>query len=225
MKQITKLRKIINQTKEIINRNPIEPNQLRYVFKIVRTELGLIVPKIPQPLPRYMTPGEIYHFLQCADEIDPKFRLFAELLIVTGLRVNEARHIMLSDFKDNNQIHVRIAKFKKERFVPYTNSLHHKVKLYMGQKKNYLWTNSKNKLVSKRTLQRWIERIVLKSGLSGVHTHTLRHTYACLMLSKGIRIEALKTLMGHSSIKTTEIYGRLELGDIKQQYLQFMGDL
>jgi integrase len=175
-------------------------------------------------LPRYLTPGEIYYFLDVANKINPKYRLFAEFLITTGLRVNEARNVTIDDFKENNQLYVRIAKRGKQRYVPYTNSLLHKIKLYMGNNKGYIWTTSKHKQLSKRSLQYWIERIVDKSGLTGVHTHTMRHTYACLMLSKGMRIEELKTLMGHSSIKTTEIYGRLELGDIKQKYLQFMGD-
>jgi len=224
MKQETKLRKVIDETKEIINKSNLTPQQLRYVFKIVRTELNLFLPKQPKTLPRYLTPPEIYHFLDVANKISSKHRLFAEFLITTGLRVNEARNVCIEDFKDNNQLLVRIAKFGKERYVPYTNSMIHKIKLYMGDNKGYLWTNSRHKLYSKRMLQFWIEKIVIKSDLSDIHTHSLRHTFACLMLSKGMRIEELKTLMGHSSIKTTEIYGRLELGDIKEKYLQFMGD-
>jgi len=225
MKTETKLRKIIDEIKIIINNNSLTPQQLRYVFKEVRNELNLYIPKIPKPLPRYLSPAEVYHFLDSASKISPKHRLFAEFLITTGLRVNEARNIMIEDFKSNNQLFVRKPKFGKQRYVLYTNSLKNKIDLYMGNRKGYIWISSKNRLLDKRTLQYWIEAIVKKSGLNGIHTHSLRHTFACMMLSKGLRIEELKTLMGHSSIKTTEIYGRLELGDIKQKYLQFMGDV
>ena len=197
---------------------------MRYVNKIVRNELGLVFVKTHKPLPRYMTPAEIYHFLDSASKISSKHRLLAEILIQTGLRINECRNLAINDFRDNNQLIVRIAKFGKQREVPFTNSLLHKIKLFMNNRNGYLWVDRKGVQLSKRTLQRWIEEVVKVSGLSGIHTHSLRHTYACMMLSKGLRIEELKTLMGHSSIKTTEIYGRLELGDIKQKYLQFMGD-
>ena len=225
MKKETYLRKIIDGIKLYISKYSITPQQLRYIFKEVRNEMGLTIPKTPKKLPRYLSPQEIYHFLDTASKISARHRLFAEFLIVTGLRVNEARHVMLSDFKDNNQLLVRVAKFGKQRYVPYTNSIYHKIKLYSGDKVGYLWTSSKYKQLNKRTLQYWIEDIVKKSGLEGVHTHSLRHTYACMMLSRGLRLEELKVLMGHSSIKTTEIYGRLELGEVKQKYLQFMGDL
>ena len=225
MKQETKLRKTINEIKNIVTQKNLNPQQLRYVNKIVRNELGLYVPKLPKELPRYLTPPEIYHFLEVAGSISPKHRLFSEFLIVTGLRVNEAKHVMVQDFKSNNQLHVRKAKFGKERFVPYTNSLKNKIDLYMNKRPGYLWTNSKYKQYDKRTLQYWIESVRNKANMPDVHTHSLRHTFACLMLSKGLRIEELKTLMGHTSIKTTEIYGRLELGEIKQKYLQFMGDI
>jgi len=55
-----------------------------------------------------------------------------------------------------------------------------------------------------------------------LHTHSLRHTFACLCLARGLDIKRLSVLMGHSSVKTTEIYARLELGDIKQEFLQLM---
>ena len=56
-------------------------------------------------------------------------------------------------------------------------------------------------------------------------THSLRHMFACICLSKGMRLEDIKLMMGHSSIKTTEIYAKLELGAIKDKYLQIMGEL
>jgi len=225
MKPETKLRKIINEFKIKVGHEKLTPQQLRYVFKQVRNESGLVLPTTPKTLPRYLNPHEIYHFLESASKLSPKHRLFAEFLISTGLRVNEARNVMIEDFKENNQLFVRITKFSKQRYVLFTNSLKNKIDLYMQGKRGYLWTSSKNTLLSKRTLQMWIEQIVKKSGLQGVHTHSLRHTFACMMLAKGLRLEELKTLMGHTSIKNTEIYGRLELGDIKQKYLQFMGDL
>jgi integrase/recombinase XerD len=225
MKTETKLRKIINEFKIKVSDERLTPQQLRYVFKQVRNELGLVLPKIPKTLPRYLNPQEIYHFLECASKLSPRHRLFAEFLISTGLRVNEARNVMIEDFKENNQLFVRVTKFSKQRYVLFTNSLKNKIDLYMKGKKGYLWINSKNKLLSKRALQKWIEQIVKVSGLNDVHTHSLRHTFACMMLAKGMRLEELKTLMGHTSIKNTEIYGRLELGEIKQRYLQFMGDM
>ena len=218
--------KTINKIKDIIKNTSITPQQLRYVFKQVRTDLKLTMPNVPKKLPIYLTPSEIYHFLDTANKLKPKYRLLAEFMIVTGLRVNEASHVMVSDFHDNNQLLVRKGKGRKERYVPYTNSLYNKIMLYMGGRKGYLWVDNHNRRYNKRTLQNWIKYINDSANLNkNVHAHSLRHTFACLMMSKGMSLEELKTLMGHSSIKTTEIYGRLELGQVKDKYLQFMGDM
>ena len=226
MKEETRLKNIILQIQDILHKYPVSAVQMRYINAQVRKNMNLVIPKTPKRLPVYLTPGEIYHFLETADKINPKYRLFCEFMITTGLRVNESRNIILGDFRDNNQLLVRHGKGNKERFVPYTNTLFNKIKLYMNNKNGYLWTNSNNKTVTNRTLQNWVYSVGKSSNLTKkVHIHSLRHTFACLMLSKGLRLEELKTLMGHSSIKTTEIYGRLELGSIKEKYLSFMGDI
>jgi site-specific recombinase XerD len=55
-----------------------------------------------------------------------------------------------------------------------------------------------------------------------LHTHTLRHTFACLCIAKGLQIQEISLLMGHTDIKTTQIYAKLELGAIKSNFLKIM---
>lgn len=203
----------------------LTPEQNRYVDRQVRNRLNLTIETRPKKLPVYLTPGEIDIFLRSAQEIGPDHRLLCEILIFTGVRINELRQVDIRDFGDNNQLFIKYGKGGKERYVPISDSLHHKVQLYaQGRKAGFLFANSKNRKYTVRTLQYRVEQVIKKTGLDKkLSTHSLRHTFACLCLSKGISIEEVQVLMGHSSVKTTEIYARLELSSIKEKYLSLIG--
>jgi len=221
------LQRCIKQIIEIKKKHNLTPEQNRYVDKQVRNLLDLSIPKRAKKLPVYLTPPEIYHFLEVAWNKSTTHGLLCDFLIKTGLRINEARNVDIRDFQDNNQLKVVHAKFNKERYVPITNSLQQKIKLYRGPRtQGYLFINQNKRQYSKRRLQQLVCEVITESNIMkpGLSTHSLRHTFACLCLAKGMRLEDIKLLMGHSSIKTTEIYAKLELGAIKEKYLRLMGD-
>lgn len=217
----------IQEIVEVKKKHNLTPEQSRYVDKQVRLLLGLKTIVRSKKLPTYLTASEIYNFLENANTISSKHRLLCEVLIFTGMRINELRNLDIRDIQfDNNQIFVREGKGKKDRYVPISNNLLHKIKLFTeGRNKGSLFLNRSKTQYSKRMLQTMVEDVIKATGLQKhMSTHSLRHTFACLCLAKGIKIEEIKLLMGHSAIKTTEVYARLELGDIKQKYLQLMGD-
>lgn len=203
----------------------LTPEQNRYIDRQVRNKLGLVVEHRPKKLPVYLTPAEIGTFLRTAQKISPKHRLLCEMLIFTGIRINELRHIDMRDFQDNNQLFIKYGKGGKERFVPITDSLYHKVQLYVdGRRLGVLFMNRRHQRYTVRMLQYMVGHVIKKAGIEKkLSTHSLRHTFACLCLAKGMFLEEVQVLMGHSSIKTTEIYARLELSTIKEKYLELVG--
>lgn len=223
---MTKQSAAIQAVFDVLHQGGFSAEQVRYINKQVRDRLGFKGSRRDRKLPVYLTPGEIFHFLKVAQEISVKHYFTAKLLIFTGLRVNEARNLDVRDFQDNNQLLVRVAKGGKQRMVPITSSLLNEVRMFVGNRKSgWLFQNELGKQLSKRALQKRIETVIKKAGIENkaLSTHSLRSTYACYLLAKGLRLEDIQVLLGHDRIETTQIYAKLELGDIKEKYLQIMG--
>lgn len=224
MKEETKLRKLIGRIKPIINDAKITPTQYRYICKAIREDLKMQVPKVPQKLPDYLNQAEIWQLLKSVQD-NPVNSVLIEFLIFTGLRIAEARSLMIEyiDF-DNNQLKVVEGKGKKDRYVPITSNLQSKLRLYLnGRKKGFLFAKSNGTMYSTRALQYRITGAIDKCNFEKkLTTHSLRHTFACLCRAKGLRLEDIQILMGHASIKQTEWYGKLELGTIKDQFMQLL---
>jgi len=224
MKEKTKLQRVVEKIKPIVNEARITPEQYRYISKKVREQLGLQIPKVPKKLPDYLNQSEIWALLKEAQK-DPLNFVLIEFLIFTGLRIAEARNLLIEqiDF-DNNQLKVVQGKGKKDRHVPVTPNLQSKILLYLGKrKKGYLFVKSNGRAYSIRALQKRVTNTIKKCNFSKkLTTHSLRHTFACYCRAKGLPLEHIQILLGHASIKQTEWYGRLELGSIKEDFLMLM---
>lgn len=225
MKEKTKLQKLVREISEIMNKSGVTPEQARYIFKQVREKNQLQVPKGRKKLPDFLNEAEVWQLLKNAGS-DPFDALLIEFLIWTGLRISECRNLMIDhlDFQ-NNQIKVVAGKGAKDRQVPLGVQLGNKLKLYLaGRTKGYVFVKPKNKRqYGVRALQKRIKKQLLTlESPKDLHTHTLRHTFACLCIAKGLSIEQISLLMGHTDIKTTQIYAKLELGSVKEKFLRLM---
>lgn len=224
MKTETRNQKAAQEIINVAKRYTLSPAQFRYVTRIARKDGGYTTPRRPKKLPDFLNPAEIYHLLNASKD-DTFTNLLIEFLIFTGLRINEARNLQVRDLdRANNQLKVVSGKGAKDRHVPITNSLLQKLQLFLGERRQgYVFAKKDGKPYSKRALQKrvksWIGRCGFAKRLS---THSLRHTFACLCLARGFSLEQVKLLMGHTNVKTTEIYAKLELGDVKEKYLQIM---
>lgn len=218
--------KIIKQISEIVKNNKVSSTEWRYISQQIRNQNNLVIPKRPKKLPNYLNSAEIYYLMQEASK-DNFSGVLIEFLIFTGLRISEASRIMIQDIDfENNQLKVIRGKGSKDRHVPITNNLIHKIKLYINKRNTgFLFCKSDGKKYTTRALQIRITNIIKNCNFSKkLSTHSLRHTFACLCIAKGIKMEQIQLLMGHSTIKTTEIYAKLELGSIKEEFLKLMGN-
>lgn len=203
----------------------LTPQQFRYVTKKVRERLNLKVPHRAQSLPNYMTPAELYVLADVAKD-DALNSMLVEYQVRTGSRIFETRNQLIDniDFKEHI-IKIVGGKGNKDRFVPMTQSLEQKLLFYLsGRKSGYLFCKSNLTPYTIRALQYRIENLLKKCKFSkDLSTHSLRHTFACLCLARGLSIDKVRDLMGHSSVKVTEIYGKIMLPNLKDDFIKLMG--
>jgi len=225
MKQPTQIKHCITKVIEVKRSYNLTPQQNRYVDKRTREVMKFQMPLVPKKLPDHLIPAEIYQLFKVSKD---NTRFLIEFLIMTGLRINEARCLLIQHIDlNNNQLKVVSGKGGKDRYVPLSENMIHKIKMFTNKRQSgYLFAKSNNTQYTKRALQKKVEKAIKLSGFTKkLSTHSLRHTFACLCLSRGMRLEDIQLLMGHSRIETTQIYAKLELGDIKEKYLQLMGNV
>jgi integrase len=175
-------------------------------------------------LPDYLNPAEIYQLLDIC-KTKPVDALLIEFLIFTGLRISELKNLLIEDIDwQNHLLKVVRGKGGKDRYVPLTTNLQSKLLLYLqGRTRGWVFCKKNQTIYTTRALEYrisyWLHKLQLPKKLS---THSLRHTFACLCLARGLSIYQVKDLLGHSSIKVTEIYGKLGLDHIKSDFLRLM---
>lgn len=138
---------------------------------------------------------------------DIKYKTIFALIYSTGLRVHEACTLKISDFnKERKLITVHYGKGAKDRIVPYPESLAKILNQYYSRRNPLIWLfqgENRNNYISPATVQKKCREYF------GTHPHALRHCFAVNFLEAGGSIYALKFLLGHNDIKTTETYLRL----------------
>jgi integrase/recombinase XerD len=216
-------RTLIDNIKDLVMKAHVTPTTLRYIFKQVRNETQLIVPKHSESLPGYFTPADAWHLIETARAISDTHSLLVQILIETGLRISELHDLDLRDIDmSDNKLYVRAGKGGKDRYVPIGSNIAEKIFLYCKPRTaGYIFVKSNQTPLSVRRLQQMVNEVSLKAGFGTAHPHKLRHTFACILINKGIPLEDIQLYMGHSSKITTEIYAKLTLTpEQKQKYLQ-----
>lgn len=186
-------------------------------------------PKISQRQPVYLTLSETEILLETISKEQNDFLRARDMAIVftfltTGMRLSELVSIDLSDVnKDNFKI---IGKGNKERTVYLTSNCQELINIYIIKRSEYLkddsinalFVSTRKKRISNRTVQATIDKYLEKAGFDTkiYSTHKLRHTAATLMYKYGnVDIRALKDILGHASVSTTQIYTHLDDEDLK----------
>ena len=162
--------------------------------------------KVPTYRQYRLTDEELEHFYHFIDHLQVNVRAAFYLLIGSGARVSEITNLTKNDFffKDNRIfVNIQDAKYGSDRLIPI---LHAKA---VDVLKDYLASLDVSSLpafrVSKRTIQRHAANFSITTGIA-FSCHVLRHTYATLLLEKGVPIEKIQYLLGHRSVNITRHY-------------------
>lgn len=151
--------------------------------------------------------------------------MVALAILDSGLRINEALSLRITDLDFENLL-VRVkGKGGKERLVPMSVELRKRLFGYVRKRRDGpVFGTRCGTAVTSRNLQRDLKELCKQLGITGVRTspHTLRHTFAVGYLRNGGNLYYLSRILGHSSVKTTERYLQsLGVDDLKAVHEKF----
>jgi integrase/recombinase XerC len=183
-------------------------------------------------LPRFLSKEEIYKLLQSPDTSKPlgiRDCAILELLYATGLRVSEISKLNVADI-DLGTCELRVSgKGMKQRLVLMGISARDTLELYLTEVRpnlerqdsyNAIFLNRYGARISSRSIQQKVKHYSNKAALrDGIHTHTLRHSFATHMLDGGADLRIVQDLLGHASPGTTQIYTHVTQSKAKEVYL------
>ena len=190
-------------------------------------------PKLPKKLPRVPTIEEMNSVLDGSMPETAAFperdRLMMELLYGCGIRNSELTGINLDDVRLSAEAVLIRGKGKKERNVPFGDSVKNALAAYLPARQALLAETRKNSSallinqrggrLTTRSVGRIIKQIAVAKGLSpDVHPHTLRHAFGTHMLEEGADLRAIQELLGHERLATTQRYTQLSMKQVLQVY-------
>lgn len=188
-------------------------NALRFLFVEVYKK-PYVIGSLPRPkkekkLPSILSEEEIVRLLSSIDNL--KHRTMMMLTYSAGLRVSEVVRLRPEDIDpDRRLIHVRRAKGKKDRVTLLSDMAFESVKAYLSKYAPAEWLFEgfeRGKAYSIRSAQAVFDRAVKRAGIGkDVSIHDLRHAFATHLLEHSTDLRVVQTLLGHESLKTTEIY-------------------
>ena len=211
-----------------------------YFKYLVKTELiqenisiHINSPKVPKKLPNFVDKNLIDTLMKTPSldtHIGIRDRAVLELFYSTGMRLSELVNMNIGDFEINKKLIRVIGKGNKERMIPYGRNAESAIKNYLKIRNlslkpafanKPLFVNSSEKRISKRTIQRRMNNYIkIVADGKRIGPHLLRHTFATHLLDNGADIRAVKDLLGHSSLSSTQIYTHVSIEKLKKDYTQ-----
>jgi hypothetical protein len=164
--------------------------------------------RLPQTLPDYVKYDDIEKLKEAMKskkthkKVISRNLLIIELAIKTGLRRDEIHHLSVKDINlERGYIEVREGKGQKDRIVDLTASLQQSLAIFIKGKQ----AEESVFGLTASTISVIIHWAALKAGVN-IHTHSLRHHFGQSLVDNGTDLETVRRLMGHSSLKTTQVY-------------------
>lgn len=189
-------------------------------------------PKKEKKLPRYFEYNELEELFNSVDissVIGRRDRLILELLYATGVRVSEMIEIKVSDIDISNRNINIIGKGNKERIVKFGEYCLDAINDYLDNSYNklninninYLFLNSRGSKLTDRGVRYILDNLIKKTSLNKkISPHMLRHSFATHLLNNGADLLTVQKLLGHESIKATQVYTHVSTDRLKEVYFK-----
>jgi len=185
-------------------------------------------PRLPRRLPQVLGEAEVAALLAAPDPGTPtglRDQALLEVLYATGLRVSELVGLTIKQLDLRRGVVRPLGKGGKERVVPMVAPAVEKVQLYLdqgrprllkGRESPYVFINHRGGRLSRQGFWKLLKQYALKAGVKTLSPHTLRHSFATHLLSRGANLRVLQMLLGHADLATTQIYTHLDADRLRQ---------
>lgn len=190
-------------------------------------------PKVTKGLPNFVNDIDLSRILEDNNEFNDDFegirnRFITELFYVTGIRRAELINLKDSDVDFYSKTISVTGKRNKQRLIPLTDQTLSKLKSYQMKRDEEIKNKSSFLFVkySGEPMKPLMVYKIIHDHLNSITTlskkspHVLRHSFATEMLNNGAELNAVKELLGHSSLASTEIYTHVTFEELKKVYQQ-----
>ena len=186
-------------------------------------------PKLWQYLPTVLSPDTVDRLLAAPCHVDSfplRDRALLAVMYATGCRASEVTGLRLKDVRLEEGFCRCVGKGNKERIVSLNPVARAAIEAYLRHERpalaradaddDWLFVTRSGKPLTRITVWELVKKYAARIGCSRqVSPHTLRHSFATHMLAGGAEIRALQEMLGHASIRTTQIYTQVEHSRLK----------
>ena len=189
-------------------------------------------PAVPERLPEAISVTEVLAVLDAPPKDTPaglRSRALLELLYGSGCRVSEAVGTDIDDIDLVENTLVVTGKGNKQRMVPIGSHTVTAVQDYLvrarpaaavkGRGSPALFLNARGGRLSRQSAWSAIRSAGEAAGISDLHPHTMRHSFATHLLQGGADIRVVQELLGHASVTTTQIYTKVTIDHLREVYV------
>lgn len=176
---------------------------------------------LPRIIPREEIEKLLNHMYQCLNENDKASRKFMlrdvaviEVFFATGARVYEISNIREDSINLNTGLIKLFGKGGKERYVQISNtSILEVLRKYYDEneqaikKSGYFFVNNRESRYTEQSIRLMLKKYTKQAGIErNITPHMFRHSFATYLIEEGVDVSCVQQILGHSSIKTTQIY-------------------
>lgn len=199
-------------------------------YHIAQTPMTTVVaPKINKRLPVFVKENNIETLLEHVEFPNnwkgKTEKLVLQLLYNTGIRLNELIQLKELHIDTHYQQIKVLGKGNKERIIPISSELLNHIKFYIESKPNELkhlpnlLVTEKGKPLQPRTVYGFVKQYLsLVTTIQKRSPHILRHSFATHLMNNGADLNAVKELLGHSSLAATQVYTHNTIEQLKDVY-------
>ncbi len=191
-------------------------------------------PKLWQNLPNVLSREQMQKLVAAPHERDPlhlRDRALLELMYAAGLRASEAANVTVGSLDMNLGVMRVMGKGSKERIALVGKPALEAVRRYLDELRprlhrpesptDVLFLSNNGRPLERVAIWQRVQKAAKLAGLGHVHPHMLRHSFATHLLAGGADLRVVQELLGHSNLKTTQIYTHVDRSHLAEVVKKF----